>query len=261
MENKNKLWFSLGVVCMTGAALSSCSLPPDASEDHNMLAAEGGEGGEGATSADSVADDGVYLSQLGFIRGHLLVGVNLYREGHSQASATHMKHPGSEIYTNLLPALEARKATGFSEELGALANAVEQGRPQAEVESAYAQLLEAISRAEQAVPEQSAALLGQMITALVRTAAAEYDIAVGDNGALENAHEYQDAFGFVQVARSLLDRLQGMTDNTAATSAIALQLDLIAPAWTGLMPPERLQTEPSVIYGAASRIELAAQGL
>lgn len=224
-------------------------------------AMEGGEGGEAAASADSVDNDAVYLSQLGFIRGHLLVGVNLFREGHTEASATHMKHPGSEIYTNLLPALEARGATGFGEELGALAAAVEQGGTKEEVETVYGQLLQAISRAEQTVANQDARLLGEVIVALVRIAAAEYDIAVADDGTLDNAHEYQDALGFVQVARSLLGRLQGMTENTAAATAIAVQLDSIAPAWTGLMPPEKLQTEPSFIYGAASRIELAAQNL
>lgn len=262
MENKNKLWFSLGVVCMTGAAISSCSNPESGqATDHVMTStSEGGEGGEGASSAESVADESVYLGQLAFIRGHLRVGVDLYREGQMQASATHMKHPESEIYTDLLPALQAREASGFSDELSALATAVEQERPLADVEAAYAQLLQAISRAEQAVA-QDAALLGKVIVDLVRTAAAEYDIAVGENGRLENAHEYQDALGFVHVARDLLRRLKGMTDNTAAVTAIGLQLDAIAPAWTGLMPPERLETAPSLIYGAASRIEFAAQKL
>jgi len=230
--------------------------------DHSAMAAgEGGEGGEGASSEESVSSDAVYLGQLAFIRGHLNVGVNLYREGDEEASATHMKHPESEIYAALQPALEARDAPGFADQLAALAGAVENGKPLADVEAAYEALLQGITAAEQAVPNQNARLLGDVIVDLVSTAAAEYDIAVGDDLALENAHEYQDALGFIRVAYDNLDNVAAMTDDTSTVAAIREQLDLVHPAWTGLQPPQRLHTRPSVIYGAASRIELAVSRL
>ncbi len=265
MESKNKLWLGLGVVCIAGVTMTSCG-NEDASDmadmGHDaMTASEGGEGGEGASSADSVASDAVYLGQLAFIRGHLNVGVNLYREGDEEASATHMKHPESEIYAALQPALEARGAPGFADQLAALAVAVENGQPLAEVETAYEDLLQGITAAEQAVPDQHARLLGNVIVDLVSTAAAEYDIAVGDDLALENAHEYQDALGFIRIAYDLLARVETMTDDASTVSAIREQLDLVRPAWTGLQPPQRLHTEPSVIYGAASRVELAVSRL
>jgi hypothetical protein len=265
MESRNKLWLGLGVVCVAGVAMTSCSSdesPDRAGMDHGaMTASEGGEGGEGASSAESVASDAVYLGQLAFIRGHLNVGVNLYREGDEAASATHMKHPESEIYAALQPALEARGAPEFADQLAALAVAVENSQPLAEVEAAYEALLQGITAAELAVSNQSARLLGDVIVDLVSTAAAEYDIAVGDDLALENAHEYQDALGFIRVAYDLLDNVAALTTDTSAVASIRNQLDLVHPAWTGLQPPERLHTEPSVIYGAASRIELAVSRL
>ncbi|MBC52661.1 MAG: hypothetical protein CMQ34_02380 [Gammaproteobacteria bacterium] len=265
MESKSKLWLGLGVVCVAGATMTGCSSDENsdmAGMDHSaMTASEGGEGGEGASSDESVASDAVYLGQLAFIRGHLDVGVNLYRDGDEEASATHMKHPESEIYAALQPALAARGAPGFADQLAALAVAVESGQPLAEVEAAYTSLLQGISAAERAVPDQDARLLGEVIVDLVSTAAAEYDIAVGDDLALENAHEYQDALGFIRVAYDNLETLAAMTEDTSTVNAIREQLDLVRPAWTGLQPPQRLHTQPSVIYGAASRIELAVSRL
>lgn len=265
MESKNKLWLGLGVVCVAGATVTACSSDESAGmadmEHSAMTASEGGEGGEGASSEDSIASDAVYLGQLAFIRGHLNVGVNLYREGDEEASATHMKHPESEIYAALQPALEARDAPGFAEQLAALAVAVESGAPLAEVEAAYQALLQGITAAEQAVPDQNARLLGEVIVDLVSTAAAEYDIAVHDDLTLENAHEYQDALGFIRVAYDYLDRLATVTADTSTVNAIREQLDLVHPVWSGLQPPQRLHTRPSVVYGAASRIELAVSRL
>lgn len=138
---------------------------------------------------------------------------------------------------------------------------MESSQPWADVEAAYESLLQGITAAEQSVPGQDARLLGDVIVDLVSTAAAEYDIAVGDDLALQNAHEYQDALGFIRIAYDLLARVETLTDDASTVSAIPDQLDLVLPAWTGLQPPERLHTEPSVIYGAASRIELAVSRL
>lgn len=261
METRNRIWVGLGVVVAASTAFYVGTSGQSGMDHGNMAAEEGGEGGEGATTADAIANDAVYLGQLAFIRGHLNVGVDLYRQGAEEASATHMKHPGDELYTALLPAIEAREASGFADQLEALAVAVENRRPMAEVESAYNALLDAVSAAENAVEEQDAEMLGTVILDLVRTSAAEYDIAVGDNGDLENAHEYQDALGFVRIARDMLTRLEGMTDNAPAVAAIREQLDLITPVWPSLMAPQKLETDPSVIYGAAARIEFAVNDL
>lgn len=96
--------------------------------------------------------------------------------------------------------------------------------------------MQGITAAEQSVPDQDARLLGDVIVYLVSTAA-EYDIAVGDDLGLENAHEYQDALGFIRIAYDLLARVETLTDDASTVSAIRDQLDLVHPAWTGLQPP------------------------
>jgi len=267
MDSTSKIWLGLGVVCASGAMVS-CTTTQDggigAGMDHSamaMTASEGGEGGESASSADSVSSDAVYLGQLKFIRGHLLVGVELYQEGDADASETHMKHPESEIYAALLPALEVRNAPEFADELSALAVAVESRQSVSAVTEAYDDLMSAISRAEGAVAPVTPRLLGDVIVDLVSTAAAEYDIAAGEDLSLENGHEYQDSFGFMRVAYDVLAQLEAMGTDSGITSSIRERMDTIMPAWSGLQPPARLPVQPSVIYGAASRIELTVSGL
>lgn len=261
MEIRNRVWLGLGVVVAASAAFYA-GTNSQSGMDHDMtMAEEGGEGGEGASSADAIASDAVYLAQLSFIRGHLYVGVSLYREGDLDAAATHMKHPGDELYAALLPAIESRDGHGFGEQLENLAEAVIERRAGADVEAAYGALLEAIGDAENAVQELSARTLGTVIVDLVRTAAAEYDIAVDDQGMLVEPHEYQDSLGFVHTAKEKFALLETLSDNTAALMAIDVQLEALLPIWPSLQAPEKLSAEPSVIYGAASRIEIATTQL
>jgi hypothetical protein len=261
MEIRNRVWLGLGVVVAASAAFyAGTSSQTEMSHDMAM-AEEGGEGGEGASTADAISSDAVYLAQLSFIRGHLYVGVSLYREGDLEAAATHMKHPGDELYAALLPAIESREGKGFGDQLEGLADAVIERRAAADVESAYTALLLAIGEAEAAVQDLSARTLGEVIVDLVRTAAAEYDIAVDDEGMLVEPHEYQDSLGFVHTAREKFGLLETMSDNAAALMAIETQLEVLLSIWPSLQAPEKLSTAPSVIYGAASRIEIATTQL
>jgi hypothetical protein len=174
----------------------------------------------------------------------------------------HMKHPSDELYAALVPAFEARGVEGFADQLEDLAAAVESRAPVSEVERAYQAVRARIAEAEaSAFPGGPADLNSRLrvILNLVRTAADEYAVGVED-GRVVNAHEYQDALGFVRVARGLLDQV-GEQDRARAPEAIARtqqQLDAIAVAWPSLVPPERIDTAASLLYGAAARIEIAA---
>lgn len=266
MKTRSRLWTGLGSAVVLGVTGCAGSEPVDAQEQEEAGQAmttaaeggEGGEGGEGASAADAVTGDVAYRAQLALMRGHLSVGVDLYHHGEYAASATHMKHPEDELYAAMEPAFEeAREVAGFSEELSALANAVENRAGQSEVDRAYVTLLSAIRRAESAAEDMTPRQTGEVITALVRTAAEEYAIARGEDGSLQNAHEYQDAMGFVRVAGDLLRQMRPDTDNPESLAAIEAQLAAIEPAWLSLLPPDHLSVDASLLYGAAARIELA----
>jgi hypothetical protein len=96
---------------------------------------------------------------------------------------------------------------------------------------------------------------------MTRTAADEFDIGVEDSGAIVNAHEYQDAYGFLVAGRDMLSGLE--TSDVDASDAISLaheQIDLALASFDGLTV-ETTEGRASTLYGAAARIEIAARGL
>ena len=97
----------------------------------------------------------------------------------------------------------------------------------------------------------------QVILNLMRIAAEEYAIGVKD-GKVVNAHEYQDALGFVRVAERLLEGASQEERSSEAVAATREQLDALAVAWPSLIPPDRIETSPSLLYGAAARVEIAS---
>ncbi|MEM7466558.1 MAG: hypothetical protein AAF387_06690 [Pseudomonadota bacterium] len=219
---------------------------------------EGGEGeGEGAeASVDFATDDVAYLTQLGLIRGHLKVGYTLYLAGQAAMSGTHMKHPEAEIYSTLLGAFETRECNGFATELAGLATAVASAESDAAVTAAYSALDVGINRCEDVVDASPATLVG-VIEQLIRVAGEEYQIGVV-NGAIDNLHEYQDAWGFTQIASELASN--AAFDQSDESKALALQLqvtiDKLAKLWPSIDAPGQLDTSAAELYGAAAEIEI-----
>jgi len=265
------------VACGSGAdddaASSSATVAAPATapvaESHMNHGGPAGEGEGAGTGAVSLASNTVaYLSQLNLIRGHLNVGVDLYRNDHVEEALTHMKHPGDELYAALLPAFEARGVAGFAEQLQALMDAVKARQPANRVQAAFDDLQEGIDDAAAGIPKAERSdprVWFAVVVQLMTTAADEYAIAVVD-GRLESAHEYQDALGFTRVARRIVDDLAAgdRADDPAVQRVVATareQLDGIQVLWVGLIPPETLEREASTLYGAAARVELAASAL
>lgn len=288
MLKRTRLWHSMSVCTIAGASLlSGCQSSDDAASDtsaqNQQAAAEtasgltaapptaSGEGeaegeGEGRMAVDLEdhlrSNDAAYLGQLDLISGHLLVGMKLFEQGSVEAARTHMKHPGDELYSQLKAAFSSRNLPGFSPELEALANAMAGGEDVAAARQAYADLQQAMREHESAVNDARApAMLLQRVTQLLRTAADEYAIGIVA-GKVDNVHEYQDAWGFTDHARSLLQS----SDHSDAEVQQAIQraltlLNGLRPLWPGLIPPPQVSGDASELYGAAARIEFIASGL
>ena len=228
-----------------------------------LAQSEGGEGGEGGEAGhDEDMDAAVeLLTDLGLIEGHLRAGITLYQAGLADQAITHMKHPQSEIYTELEAHLDQFGAPGFADELTALATAVEGGAPIGDAEAAFAAALtrieEARSHAHAGGAGEAASVLG-----LVRVAAEEYHIGIVD-GAVSNLHEYQDAWGFVQVARSVAEQMAGEDDvaERAFGEKALAALDEVAPALPGVSPEGKPLGDAGMLLAAAAKIELAAYAL
>jgi len=279
MIERKKIWLGISAALMAGNA---AQVSADAIESPGELSGRvdaayqssgsaiqtGGAGdgdgesqGEGEAGVpDLAADDVAFLKRLGLIRGHLYVGQKLYREGRVDMARTHIKHPRDELYAGLVPAINARGASSFDQALSGLAEALESDAGIEAVETAWETLDESIREIETSVDATTAQQL-LAVARMSRTAAEEYAIGVV-NGRLDNAHEYQDAWGFVQVARLRLDRLSGANDDEIrAIERAGKALADLNRLWPGLAPEGMVDGDASLLHGAAARIELAARSL
>lgn len=283
MARRLKLLTGLSTIAITGAlALSACgggaegegegatatdAAAADQPVHHSSHGASEGEGEGAATpaasgeaegaamAADPVTDDVAFLTQLALVRGHLRAFVELYHAGAYEHASTHVKHPESELYAKLIPAFEARGTDGFAGELTALVNA---NTAQSGVDEAYANAKAAIEYEYTTISTKNGLLA---IVALTKVAADEFDIAAEDDGSIGNLHEYQDAFGFLSVAKELLEGSSPSSDaERAAVDDAKAQIDTLLAGFSG-WAPETTSMKPSAIYGAAARIEIAALGL
>ena len=150
-------------------------------------------------------DDHEYLTQISLVKGHLLVGVELYKNEYFENAKRHMKHPKSELYAGLIPTFEAKKANGFASELAVLALSVENNEELSVVSKNYKSLLKAIKQNENIVDSKSNIFNNKilLVKSLLEIAAEEYAIGIID-GNIENKFEYQDALGFTTAAKDIL---------------------------------------------------------
>ncbi|MYH17192.1 MAG: hypothetical protein F4149_18655 [Gammaproteobacteria bacterium] len=270
-------WKTIGVlgsaVWLVTSALAGCSgeegasMKPADSEDAVTLTqplvegeGTGGEGEGAATAgADLATDDVGYLTHLGLIRGHLAVGYALYKRELPLLSETHMKHPQEEIYASMVPAFNARGCDGFANDLESLTAAVTARAAQEEVAAIYEGLTANIGRCEQSAGTDDPAVLAKVIENLLRTAGVEYQIGVID-GVIDNLHEYQDAWGFTQVANAWA-RSAAFADSASAAAVAAQLQDIITGLdglWPSLNPEGGVDEDAARLFGAAARVQIAA---
>lgn len=193
---------------------------------------------DSATSiVDLSTDDVAYLTQLGLLRGHLMVGFELYRNSLPEMSETHMKHPNEELYADLIPAFESRGCAGFANELTELTRVVSERETNEVVTSSYELLSTSITRCEAVADRENRTVAMNVVLNLLANALLEYEIGVID-GAINNVHEYQDAWGFTKVAGEYV-RLPTFTDDDEGRLIFNRLQGLITslePLWPSLNP-------------------------
>jgi len=226
------------------------------------LGDEGGEGGEsGAKKKLNPSGRKVeFLKNLTLVDGHLIAGQELYQAGQIDAAKTHMKHPRSELYGALAPGFKEFRTPRFDSSLEKMANAVQQGQPAADVAKAHQSVLTDINKARGEVPASTRERL-LAIAQVLRQASSEFGEGVKD-GKLTNAHEYQDAYGFVKSSMRLLDSIAPRAEaEKDAVEQARGALRKLSESWPGLSPRDPINMTASEIYGTASLIDLAASSL
>jgi hypothetical protein len=201
-----------------------------------------------------------FLKNLTLVEGHLTAGKDVYQSGDKEAAKTHMKHPGDELYAKLASGFKEFNAPRFDASLKRMALAVEQGKSTEDVNKAYETVVADIERARgKARPTLKERLL--VASKVTRDAGNEFAEGVKDAKVM-NAHEYQDAYGYLKAAARLVDTARPA--NAAQTDTVAnvnQLLKKITDTWPDLSGKEVAKTNASEIYSTASQVELAASSL
>lgn len=220
-------------------------------------ASAGGEGeGEGEGEGGGTTDpDTAFLSGLSFMEGHIRAGMTLYETGDVEAAVTHVGHPIEEKYDAIADRLNALGLGGLRGDIEALASAAESGADYVRLQALFETVRETHeeARANFTLAQQVAGLV-----ALTRTAGAEYAVAV-KGGALSNLHEYQDSWGFLRVVETEARQMAESDDPAIAGVGVALleQVAATEAAFGDIQGEGDFEMDPSILYGAAARMELA----
>lgn len=215
---------------------------------------EGGEGGESGASADAATDDATYFAELSKMRGHLMAAEALIEAGEADMAAPHLKHPLKENYDALESAFEERGVPEFEATL----EAMEASDPSnsADALAKIADARKAIDVAGEGI-DPSAKAHG--VVALLREAAQEYEEGVKD-GKVEELAEYQDAYGFVRAADSLMQGLSGGIPAEAAEGLNAA-LSSLKDALPSPVPPKDGLMGSGEFSAIVAKAELATSNL
>ena len=203
--------------------------------------------------------DVALLRDLGLIEAHLLTGAALYEAGDIAAAVMHLDQPVAEIYNTVSDPLTARGQEQLREQLANLAAAAQAEASLAELtplaEAARATINDL--RNDLPIPLRVTAL-----SVLTRIAADEYSAAVAGE-TLSNLYAYQTSWGVLRAVEAQAAMMSENEDEAVAQAAAKMLNYLAAtdPALGDIKGEGALDMRPSLIYGAAARIELAAIGV
>lgn len=201
--------------------------------------------------------DNEYLTNLNLMKGHLWVGIELYKAKHIENAKRHMKHPKSELYGDIIPTFEAKGTKGFAAELEGLALSVENEESVSTIENNYQILFDAIDNNQQFVADVNKSIDGKitLVVSLLEIAAEEYAVGIIE-GEVKNKFEYQDALGFTEVAKNILKNIQ--TDDTSEKDRLAKAISIIdslSILWPQLVPTGNIDGDSKSITNAVKEIK------
>ncbi|NHK27135.1 hypothetical protein FF098_004370 [Parvularcula flava] len=259
MKNTFKKWTGLGLTAalVGSTALVACSgengeageAPVEDTASPTPFAGEGemgegegeggeGEGGEGEGGEGEGGEAGHDMTtlsvphRLAFMSGHVQAGLALYRAGEPEMAAPHLLHPVSETHQAERAGLDE---LGFQPEIfESVSQALEEGRPASEIEPQ----LRAAEENMAMMGEKAGGDPSDIIRFLMDTVVDEYTVAITD-GAVSDAGEYQDAWGFVIVAR---DHAASLPADISAD--VISEIDTLLALWPGTAPVPPAEPAP-----------------
>jgi hypothetical protein len=256
-----KFWAGLGVAAISTAMAANATIVnkrPQNTLLHLAAAGEAGEAGESGKAVAAKDDQPTFIADLALVEGHMRVGIALYKLGKGDAAMVHMKHPADELYTSLKPMLDARKVTGFADELEALSMAIHSKSAPADVDALFDKMKLAIVKTRGEGESVSAHAMVGAVEILLQNAVADYTTGV-EAGVVKVPKEYQDAWGFVHAARAIMADLsaQERGEHAEPLAEIDKVLAGLDGLWPDLAGTQNVTADAKILAVAKAKIELA----
>lgn len=180
--------------------------------------------------------------RLAFMTGHVKAGLALYRAGELQMAAPHLLHPVSETHQKEREGIDKMGFNGGLFERVSVA--LEAKKSATDIEP----LLSAAEENLALVANRAGGNTVEIIQFLLETTVEEYTIAI-TNGVITDLGEYQDAFGFVQVAIDQSGNLPSPLNNKVMAG-----LQSLATLWSKGPLPVEVPTAITEVNSAVAQV-------
>src|SRR5882672_1116053 len=181
---------------------------------------EGGEGGEegGAKGGAALPPDLDFALKIAQIRGHLLVGDELVKQGQWAAALPHFLHPSEELYGPIRGRLKDYQTPQFSSALKLLSNAVKAKKGGEDYDKAFKAVEEALTAADAGLKTKQPnwdSFAVETALELLKSSTGEYQQAIV-KGRIAKPVEYQDSRGFVWQSEKMIESVAPALEKKSA---------------------------------------------
>jgi hypothetical protein len=294
MKSRTKIWLGVGAFVVTGAgigagpvkaldtqaldrarpgaesasdialtrALGSAMRVAAAAKKHD----HGGEGGEaggegGAKGGAQLPPDLDFALKISQIRGHLLVGDELVKQGQWAAALPHFLHPSEELYGPIRGRLKDYQTPQFSSALKLLSNAVKAKKGGEDYDKAFKAVEEALGAADAGLKGKQPnwdSFAVETALELLKSSTHEYEEAIV-KGRIAKPVEYQDARGYVWQSEKMIESVASSLEkkNADALKAVRDGFAELKKAWPAAMAPKTPVKGYAAVLSDVSRIELS----
>ena len=184
-----------------------------------------------------------HVTALAQMQAHLQASLANWEAGDYEMASVHAGHPVEELWELVTDELEEHAAAApLKEALEAYETLAGETGDSAQVKGAHEKALTAAQQAMEALV--STEVLGEptfraaLVAELLEGVEEEYGEAV-ENGRIIELEEYQDAWGFLQVAESLYEHIADDVESAEAEAAeeIEEEFEVLAKAFPSVQPP------------------------
>jgi tetratricopeptide (TPR) repeat protein len=294
MKSRTKIWLGVGAFVVTGAgpvdavetqaftrarpsaeSASDIALTRAPGSTMRVAAAakkaankhdHGGEGGEaggegGAKGGAQLPPDLDFALKISQIRGHLLVGDELVKQGQWAAALPHFLHPSEELYGPIRGKLKDYQTPQFSSALKLLSNAVKAKKGGEDYDKALKAVEEALAAADAGLKSKQPnwdSFEVETALELLKSSTGEYQQAIV-KGRIAKPVEYQDSRGFVWQSEKMIESVAPALEkkNADALKAVRDGFAELKKAWPAAMAPKTPVKDYSAVLSDVSRIELS----